>query len=388
MPDTSERNQQELGLQIALGGPLIATKGYASLEARQAYVRARELCQQLGDTPQLFLVLSGLFSVYGVAGEHKMAHGLAAQLLSLAQRQHAPTFFLTAHYAFGLASFYLGEPAAARKHLEQGIALYDPQKDGPQVSDVAQDLGVVCRVYTAWTLWFLGYPDQALKTIQEALTLARELDHPHSLAHALDFVAILCQFRGEGQTAQEQAELAISLCTDQGFPFWLAKTTILQGYALAEQGQGEAGIARIRQGLASFRATGAEVASTYYLALLAETYGRGGHVEEGLRVVDEALAIVDKNEERYYEAELYRLKGALLLNDERGMMNDERETSQPPAAEAEACFHKAIDIARSQEAKSLELRAAMSLSRLWQSQGKKAEAHQLLRDLRLVYGRV
>ncbi len=186
LPDTPERSQQELSLQIALGAVLIATKGHASPETRQAYARARELCEQMGDTPQLFPVLYGLCSVYAVAGEYQTAHGLAEQLLSLAHRQQAPTSrLLAAHYKLGVASFCLGELAVAREHVEQGIALYDPQKHNPHVSGVAQDPGVDCRVYAAIALWFLGYPDQALKRIQEALTLARELAHPYSLAFAL-----------------------------------------------------------------------------------------------------------------------------------------------------------------------------------------------------------
>ena len=153
----------------------------------------------MGDTPQLFPVLFGLFSAYVVAAEHKTARELADQLLSLAHRQQAPTFFLPAHTVFGMASFYLGEFAVSREHLEQAIALYDPQMHNPQVSGVAQDLGVMCLSYAALALWPLGYPDQALKRIQEALTLARELAHPYSLAYALGFAARIHQFRREGQ---------------------------------------------------------------------------------------------------------------------------------------------------------------------------------------------
>jgi predicted ATPase len=275
----------------------------------------------MGETPRLFPVLSGLCSVYAVAGEYQTAHGLAEQLLSLAHRQQAPTSrLLAAHYYLGMTSFFLGELAVSREHTEQAIALYDPQIHNPQVSGAAQDLGVDCRVYAAIALWFLGYPDQALKRIQEALTLARELAHPHSLAFALGWAARLHQSRREGQQTHEQAEAAITLSTDQGFPLYLALGTLLQGWALAEQaclpdgqGQREEGIAQIHQGLADYRATGAELATPYYLALLAETYGRGGQVGEGLTVMGEALAIAGKNEERFYEAELYRLKGELTL---------------------------------------------------------------------------
>ena len=178
---------------------------------------------------------------------------------------------------------------------------------------LVQDPEVMCLSYMAWTLWLLGYPDQALERIQEALTLARELSRPLSLAWALNSAAMVHQFLQEGQAAQEQAEAGVALCTEQGFPYWLAFGTILRGWALAKQGQEEEGIAWMRQGLAAVRATGAEQGRPYFLAPLAEAYGRVGQTEEGLTVLAEALAAVHKTGERWYEAELYRLKGELTL---------------------------------------------------------------------------
>jgi class 3 adenylate cyclase/predicted ATPase len=387
LPDTPARSQQELSLQIALGAVLVATKGFASPEARRAYARARELCEQIEATPQLFPVLFGLCTGYMVAGQHKTAHELAEQLLSLAHRQPTPTSLLPAHTAFGMALFFLGELAVSREHLEQAIALYDPQRDNPQVSGVAQDLGAMCRVSTALALWPLGYPEQALKRAQETLTLARELAHPYSLAYALGFAARVHQLRREGRQVREQAEAAMTLSPEQGFSLYAAVGAILRGWALAVQGQEKDGIARIRQGLTSLRATGAAVFTPYYLALLAEAYGRDGQAGEGLTVVGEALAIVDKNEERWWEAELNRLKGELTLQkcqvsgstfQDQGSPKSEAQSLE---SEAEECFWKVIEIARRQQAKSLELRAAMSLARLWQQQGKKAEAHEMLSEI-------
>ena len=199
------------------------------------------------------------------------------------------------------------------------------------------------------------------------LTFARELSHPFSLAFALNFAAALHQFRGDRQAVQEQAAAAVALCAEQGFPFWLAMGTILQGWVLAEQGQAEQGIAQIRQGLAAYRATGAELYRPYFLALLAEACGKGGRTEEGLTVIAEALAQVNNTGERYYEPELYRLKGTLLL-----------QQSSDNATEAESCFLQAMTVAQNQQGKSLELRAVTSLARLWQSQGKRQEAYDLL----------
>jgi predicted ATPase len=384
LPDTPERAQHELTLQIALGAPLAATKGYAAPEMEKAYVRALELCRQLGETPLLFRVLVGLMGFYVGRGELRTAHELGVQLLTLAQRVRNPTLFLWAHYMVGENLHYLGEFALAREHLEQGITFYDPQKHSPYGG--AHDPGVACLSHEALALWHLGYPDQALKRIREATTLAQELSHPLSLARALDIAAWIHQLRREGQAAQEQAKAAITLCTEQGFPFYWAHGTILWGWTLADQGQGEEGIVQMRQGLATYQATGSELFRPYHLALFAEVYGKVGQAEEGLTLLAEALAAVDKTGERWCEAELYRLKGELTLAQSSvqslgSSVPDPRPPTPNPQAEAEACFLKAVKIARKQQAKSLELRAVMSLSRLWQKQGKKEEARRMLAEI-------
>jgi predicted ATPase len=238
------------------------------------------------------------------------------------------------------------------------------------------------------TLWNLGYPDQALQRMDEALNLARELSHPHSLAFALVFATFLYVYRREGQVAQERAEATITLSTEQGFPAWLAVGTLLQGWALAEQGQGKEGIPQTREGLAAWRATGAELGREWFLALLAEGYGKAGQIKAGLSALTEALAAVNRNEGRFYEAEIYRLKGELLLKDEGGTRNEELSPEFPDAEScferAETCFQRAIEVARAQQAKSLELRAVVSLARLWYAQGspdKKEEARQRLAEI-------
>ena len=222
---------------------------------------------------------------------------------------------------------------------------------------------MVCFSRAAWTLWWLGYPDQGLVRNDEAVTLAQQSAHPFSLGFALTGAAVFHQFRREGRAVQEHAEAAISLATEQGFPLWRAFGSMLQGWALAHQGQTQEGLAQIQQGLTAWRATGAETLRPYFLALLAEAYGIMGQPEAGLTALTEALMLVEKTGERWYEPELYRLKGTLLL-----------QRSADHHAEAQACFQQAIAVARRQQAKSWELRAAMSLSRLWQCQGKRAEA--------------
>jgi predicted ATPase len=365
LPDTPEHTQQELILQTALGQALMVIKGQAAPDVEQAYTRARELCRQVGETPQLVPVLWGLWYFYLVRGEFQTARELGEQLLTLTRNAQDPALRMVAHRALGNTLFWLGEFAPARAHLEQGIALYNPQQHGSLAFVYGQDLAVTCRAWAALTLWLLGYPDQALESIHGALSLARELAHPLSLAYALDWAAMLHRFRREADAAQEHTAAAITLSTERGFAFYLAWGTILHGWALAEQGQGDEGIAQICRGLAAYRAIGGQGGLPYHLAQLAEGYSKVRQTEEGLRVLAEALTIVETTEERCYEAELYRLKGELLL-------------AATNEADAEACFHQALDIARRQQAKSWELRAAVSLSRLWRHQGKRAEAHALL----------
>jgi class 3 adenylate cyclase/predicted ATPase len=318
LPDTPECTQQELRLQLALGGALIALKGYSAPEVERAYTRAVELGRQLDKTPEVLSALMGLATVRVARAEHKTARELLEQCLLLAQRRHSLTL-LWAHYMLAAPLYYLGEFTLARDHFDQGIALYDRQKHTPLVSGDVQDLRVACLSFGAMTLWHLGYPDQALKSSQEALTRAQELSHPFSLAYALDVAALLHQFRRERQLTQERAEAAIPLCTDQGFLFWLAYGTMLRGWALTKRGQGTESIAQLSQGMAAWRAMGAEQMVPYFLALLAEAYGEVGQAEEGVSALSEALTLANKTAERWWEAELYRLKGELTLQSKTGL---------------------------------------------------------------------
>ncbi|MBI4641214.1 MAG: AAA family ATPase, partial [Candidatus Tectomicrobia bacterium] len=376
LPDTRERAQQELVLQTTLGSALMATKGYAAPEVEQAYARARALCQQVGETPHLFPVLAGLSGFYQNRAELQTARELREQLLHLAQHQQDPVLVVGAHVLLGVTLFLLGELASARMHLEQGIALYDPQHHRSLAFGGRGDPGVSGRSYITSVLWLLGYPDQALKMSHEALTMAQERSHPLSSALALTYTTILHQYRRESQLTQERAEATITLSTDQGFAQLLAMGTILRGWALTEHGQREEGIAQILEGFAAYRATGAELQQSYWLALLAEAYGNVGQVEEGLTLLTEVLAVVKKSSGRWWEAEIYRLEGELLL---RVGERESKRVSHSPIlpffhSSPEACFLQALEIARRQQAKSLELRAATSLSRLWQQQGKREEA--------------
>jgi predicted ATPase len=372
LPETPERIQQALSLHIALGAALLMTKGHAAPEVEHAYTQARTLCQQVGETPELGQVLSGLWRFYLVGSQLHTARELGETLLRLAQRTHDPALSVIAHYAIGTAWFYLGALPVARQYLEEVIARYTPDQSRAQAFRVGQDLGVSGRLHAAWSLWLLGYPDQALARVHDALALAHELSHPFSLAYARCWAAVVPQLRRDVPAVHEHAEAAVALATEQGFPLWVAMGTIFRGWARAMQGQGEEGMAQVCQGIASARATGAALTVPYLSTLLVEVCAHLGHTADGLQVLDEAYALVEQHEERFWEAEISRLRGVLLL----------RQTV-PQQAEAEACFQRALDVARRQEAKALELRAAMSLSRLWQEQGKRAEAHAILAP---VYG--
>ncbi|MGE0822193.1 MAG: adenylate/guanylate cyclase domain-containing protein [Candidatus Binatia bacterium] len=361
LPETPERNQQELTLQLTLGTPLMTTKGYAAPETEQAYTRAGELCQQLGENPQLFSVLFGLAAFRLTRGEIQTARELSEQLLGLALHGRDPALLVAAQNALGETLYHLGEFVLSREHLEHGIALYDSQEHYAFTSVYGADQREQCLCYGAFALWQLGYPDQALKRIYEALTLAQAISHPFTLAYVSFCAAFLHHFRGERPLAQEWAEAVITLSTEQGFPWFLALGTIVRGWTLAEQGQEEDGIAQIQQGLDVCRTTGAELVRPYFLALLAEGYGKAGLGDEGLTALAEALSLVDRTEERVWEAEVYRLKGELTL-----LSSIQRPASS--VKKVEECFLKAINIARKQQAKSLELRAVMSLVRLRQQQ--------------------
>jgi class 3 adenylate cyclase/predicted ATPase len=355
LPDTPERAQQELNLQLAMGPALSATKGRAAREVEQTYARARALCQQVGETPQLFPTLGGLCGFYQYRGSLTTARELGEQLYRLVQHKDEPTPRLEAHAALGPTLFHLGAYAEARTHLEQGIALTDlaVQRVLTLRHDVAP--GIQCLALTAFTLWCLGKPAQAVRRSQEALALAQELAHPQSLAFAQHCVAFLHQRRREAPAVQAHADALLTLATAQGFPLYVGWGACWRGWALAMQGQGEAGLAQLRQGMAALMATGQTLSQPLCLVLLAEAAGHTGQVEEGLRLLSEAQTAFEATGRGDMLAEAYRLQGELLL-----------QQAALKAAQAETAFHQALAIARRQQAKFWELRAAMSLSRLWQ----------------------
>ena len=367
LPETPAHTQQALSLHIALGAALIITKGQAAPEVEHAYTQAHALYQQVGEVPELVPVLFGLWWFYLVRSQLHTAREIGETLLRLAHQAHDPALSVAAHYALGFTWFNLGVLPAARLHLEAGSARYTPDQRRAPVFRIGQDLGVACQANAARTLWLLGYPEQALARLRDALALARGLSHPFSLAFAQCWAAFVSQLRRDVSVVREQAEAAVVLSTAQGFPQWAAWGTTLRGWALAMQGQGEEGVAQVHQGTTAWRAIGAVLNVPYLCTVLADVSAHLGHTEDGLQALAEAHTLVEQHDERYWEAEVHRLRGVLLLRQ-----------PETPQAEAEAWLQRALDVARRQEAKSLELRAAMSLARLWQQQGKQTEARDLL----------
>jgi predicted ATPase len=293
----------------------------------------------------------------------RIAQVLAARFPAVSDTQPE----LLAHRALGLSLFLMGELAQAREHFIQGAALYDPQQHRTLAFAYGQDPGVGALLYDAWALWILGYPDQALRRSHEACTLAEDLAHPHTLAYGFAQLAMFHQYRRDREEARRHAEAATRVSREQGFPFWLGVALILQGCACAIRHQAAAQIPSMHEGMAIYHDTDAALFLPYFLALLAEIYGAANQPDAGLRFLDEARTVMDSTQERFYEAEVHRVQGELVL----------AQTADQHAL-AETCFQHALDIAHRQQTKSWELRAATSLARLWQQQGKRAEARELL----------
>ena len=367
LPDTPDRLQHELDLHVTLGPALMATKGYASPEVEHTCARAWELCQRLGESPQRFTVLYGLCACYFVGGKYRQARDQAEQFLHLAQLQGDTVPLLMAHRALGLPLYCMGEVAQAREHFAQSVALYDPQQHRTLVFTYGQDPGVAALVLDAFALWLLGYPDQALRRSHEACTLAEDLAHPHTLVYGFAHLAMFHQFRQEREDARRYAEVATRVSREQGFPFWLGAGLIFQGWARTTRHQAAEQIPSMHEGLALYRATDAAMWVPYFLTLLAEAYGTASQPEAGLRLLDEAHTVMDSTQERFYEAEVQRVQGALVLV----------QTADQHAL-AETCFQHALGVAHRQQARSWELRAAMSLAACGSSRASSADARQLL----------
>jgi len=360
LPQTPERDREELALQLSIGPALRETKGYAATEMEQAFRRAAHLAQRVNDTSHLFAAQHGLallFMMKGAFGEsQRMAHGL----LPIATDAKVPAQLLTAHAMIGVISFWMGKLQTTAAHLDQAIAVYETHPDANQ--------GIVgCFTYGAWTRWHLGFPDQALERAQRAQVVAKQLAQPFSLAQAFCQTARLHMFRREAKIALELGQAASTLANELGSPTWGVEANMIVGWGLAFNGREAEGIAQLQEALAARRALG-EAAQPHFTSWLVEAYAKAERYEDGLALLAEALE--PPHEVLVYEPELYRLKGELVLL--QGASN---------VGVAERCFRTAIEMAQGNHAKALELRATTSLARLLAKQEKHSEARTMLAEI-------
>jgi predicted ATPase/DNA-binding winged helix-turn-helix (wHTH) protein len=366
LPDSSERAHHELTLLLSLGELLMAAKGWGSPEVGEVYTRAHALCHQVEEQRQRYQALQGLYRFHVLQAQLRTADELSQQIFHLASHQPDPVQVLEGHIDVGYIAFYRGDLVTARTHLEHGLHLCDTQLPPSLLVSGGHDARVTTLALLAFALWALGAADQARQRSQEALAWAQQVGHPPSLGYAEIFAAVLSQLRREALATQARADAVMALAAEHGFGHRIAHGRLLKGWALAMQGDAAAGVAHIQQGLEAVQGTGLKLYRPYLLTLLAEAYGQAGQPEAGLTVLAEACTLVEATEERWWEAEVYRLKGALL-----------RQLPRPDVGQAEACFQQALHVARRQQAKALELRAAVSCSQLWLTQGKRDEARVL-----------
>ena len=372
LPEGPQRDEKELALRVASLTPLFAAR-FGSTEGERAAARALELSRRVGaDLRSLFRALFGLSMTYSVRGKIRIGRETAEQLIVVGERLNDPELLGYAHHAMGNTLLWFGELGAARIHLEKGIALYQPEWSRSLAFHFGFNCASNCHFFLGRVLWHMGYPDRALACAEQAIAIAAGVSHPTSRAGALSWLAALHQLRGEVGRAREVAETDLALTTEEMLSFFRSQAIVLRGWALVEQGQCEEGIAQLGEGLVAYRATGAELECSHWLALRAEAYRDTGKPEEGLRLIAEALDHVAQTGIVYYEAELHRLDAELWLR-----------LDTPDEQRAEVSFRRALETAGRQQAKSWELRAATSLARLWGERGRQTEARELLAP---VYG--
>ena len=356
-------------LQLTLGELLRTTKGVGAPDVGDVYTRAATLAQQVGETPQRVRALWGLSQFHMSQGQMATAETLAQHLLDLVQGEPDTGFAVEGHFVMGTMASYRGDFLAARVHLEHSCRRADTLPSPAPLLRGGFVSGVTPRTSLARVLWTSGYADQARQRSQEALTLAQQGDHLPTLAYAAYFVALVCQCRRDVAATQAHADTLLALAAEHRLPLRAEQGRLLRGWALAVQGEAAAGVAHLRQALAS-PDVGPESLRSYWLTVLAEAYGQAGQPQAGLQVLAEAVRLMAATEMCWWEAEASRLQGALLL-----------QLPCPDVPQAEVAFRRALDVARCQQAKALELRAAMSLARLWQQQGRQVEASALLAPL-------
>jgi adenylate cyclase len=371
-PDTPDRADQELSLQLSLGTALIMGKGNAAGEVAGVFTRAELLAEQVGKTTELFITLWNQKSFYDVRAEYGRAEILGERLLGIAGASGNDALQMAAEMTMGATYTYTGRLVQARCYLKHGIALYDRQRHAFLSEYHGQDPGVTCLSWLALTLWILGYPDQAAGCSQQALALARYLDQPYTLTYALVISCFFLHLCGNAEMVREHAALAIALAEQYGYPMWLPAARRFHAWSTVATGRQQeiVAIAQFRRSLMDAEATGTQAAWPQMMAMLADLYACSGCIADALALTEQITALCQTCGERYIEPELYRRKGDLLLLADPGQ-----------EAEAEACYKQAIEVAQELDMQSWVLRATLSLARLWQRQGRRSEARRRLADI-------
>ena len=365
LPDTPERQRQELEFYSTLGAVLQVVKGFAAPETGRAYARARELWAQLGAPTEFLRVAFGQSLYHMNRGELDLALRFDEDLLRLSRQRNDSAGLFLSHQSIGRNLLFSGKFALSRSHLEEAITLYDPNFPRRLVHQSGTSPQVASQAFLGNVLFCLGYPEQALARSNASIADARSLAHPPSLALSLSIGSRLLSLVGDNAALDERADQLVAVTTEQGFPYWRAVGDILRGWAKAKNGDLTEGISLLRSGSTAFRGTGAEVYVPHHTALLAGAYEIAGQIDDAVTLLDDALQIVERTGERWLEAELYRHKGQLLLR-------------QGNSEAAEELYRKALSIAAEQAAKLWELRAAASLARLRRDRGRPGEARDLL----------
>jgi len=369
LPQSEQRDQSELGYQVELGYALIPVRGWAASATADAFTRAGALCRQIGDTPKLYRALWGLGAFHFVRGDQYQARQVADQCLSVARNGNDVDALIEAYYLSGIVSCAMGDFVSGQNDLEECIRLYGNEERKVHLALYGQDAKASALGWLAMGLWALGYPDEALERAKEALAFVQDTTQPFVLARGLAGVGFVHVYRREPQGQDSTLLAAIALCGEQGFAYFHAVVSAFQGSNLVNQGRTEEGIALMQENIGALRTIGSELLFTVILGNLASAHLALQQVEEGLAVVDDALKCVERNGEHWGESELHRIRGRLLLT--RGLHD---------TGPAEACFGKALEVARQQQAKSYQLRAATSLAHLWHRQGKNTQAKAMLSD--------
>jgi predicted ATPase len=367
LPESPQRDGMELSAQVLRAVPLTLTRGWAHPEVGIAYERAHELTKRLGESPQMFLALVGVFTYYLVRGNFRQASEMGDVNYAVAQKSEDPELILEASQDRGAAHFYMGQLEESLPYLARVSELYIPEKHHYHAFAYGRDPLAVALQHESLAYWYLGFPDKALERSDTGMRLTEQWHHPFSRAWVLISRCLTLLLRGDLEEMQATAQEGIGLAAAQGFPNWLAQGLVYLGWTIAAQGDVEQGIAKIREGLGIWRMTGAVLATPIFLYLLADAHARAGQMEEARSLVEEALSLIDQTEERVWEPEIHRLRGELYL--------------QESPAVAEAHFKRALSQAREQKARSDELRSAISLAALWKSQGKAKEAGDLLQPI-------